>query len=108
MKLYRQSPQIRTRQLGTQTILVDIKKNDYLKAPTLLHLNSTGRCIWNLLQKPQSVQEVASAFYSGLTSDVDLSRVEKETERFIQRLWEMGYLILEEKEENANNGLQSY
>ena len=110
MKLYRQAPQIRTRQLGSQTVLIDIKKKDYLQNPILLHLNSTGRFIWDLLQKPRSTQEVFCVFSSCLEQGFNPHQAEKDTVNFIHRLWEMGCLIAEEtgEEEKPSNGLQSH
>lgn len=70
--------------LEGETVILDLKSGVYYG------LNETGTSIWNLIQRPQSVQEIISAIL--LKYKIEPERCERDVKSLLQELADNGLI----------------
>ncbi|MCG5062166.1 MAG: PqqD family protein [Limnoraphis sp. WC205] len=73
--------------LEGETVILDLKSGVYYG------LNETGTSIWNLIQRPQSVQEIISAIL--LKYNIEPQLCEQEVKNLLQELANNGLIVIQ-------------
>ncbi len=81
--------QLIQRQIAGETILVPVGKTVY-ESKGLFVLNELGSFIWDILPQAQTKEEIVEAVLNEY--DVDRSTAEQDTEKFLQKLTDLGVI----------------
>ncbi|MBR6534382.1 MAG: PqqD family protein [Clostridia bacterium] len=81
--------QLIQRQIAGETILVPVGKTVY-ESKGLFVLNELGSFIWDILPQVQSKEEIVEAILNEY--DVDKAIAEQDTEKFLQKLTDLGVI----------------
>ena len=81
--------QLIQRQIAGETILVPVGKTVY-ESKGLFVLNELGSFIWDILPQVQSKEEIVDAILNEY--DVDKAIAEQDTEKFLQKLTDLGVI----------------
>lgn len=81
--------QLIQRQIAEETILVPVGKTVY-ESKGLFVLNELGSFIWDILPQVQTKEEIVEAILNEY--NVDKATAEQDTEKFLQKLTDLGVI----------------
>lgn len=89
MVRYSRSPQVVTRCIGEETVLVPLAGADAADLENLYRLNETATVLWQALEEPRSGEELAQALrreFDTQASEADSSDVEEDVATFLDEM----------------------
>ncbi len=84
---YRRHPDIVGRAIGNATILVPVKSN-IVELHSLFTLNETGAFVWDQLEPPATIEQIARAMAQRF--EVSVTRARADVRRLVERLVKEG------------------
>lgn len=89
MKLYSRNSNNLSSKVNDEVVMLNAKKGQYFT------LNAVGSRIWDLLETPQTIDDICNVLISEF--EVDQSTCENEVNQFIETSIELGVIDVEEK-----------
>ena len=92
MPLYQRNPSVVLRPIHGASFLINITDNYQNDTCAIHEINETGAFLWQHLNEPKSVDELAQILSDAIIDDVDLSVIRDDTAEFFSSLLALGFV----------------